>query len=195
MRTIRTKVYTFNELSKEAKEVAIESFRNGLEIHLDFFNDDAEEQIEMVGFYNDIKLRYSLSHCQGDGLSFSCNNIKTEILLKFFAEVLGEGKEKTAMVIIDNCSFENRGNTGRYGYASKNDITFELDERGRSFESNNINKIVSKVEEKIQNHYLDLCNNLEKQGYAEIDYQYSDEAIVETINANDYEFLINGKQF
>jgi hypothetical protein len=40
MRTIRTKIYTFDELSDEAKEVAIEQYRNVQEYYSDFFNDD-----------------------------------------------------------------------------------------------------------------------------------------------------------
>lgn len=192
MRTIRTKVYTFNELSNEAKEVAINEIRNNLEVYLDYFNDDAVEQIENAGFYDDIKLQYSLSYSQGDGLSFSCNKIESKILLKFFAEVLGKGKEKTARIIIDNSYFTNSGNTGHYCYASKNDIEYIFD---IGIDAPNIEKIVAKVEEKIENYYLDLCKDLEKQGYANIQYQYSDEAIIETIEANGYEFLSNGKLF
>jgi len=48
MRTIRTKVYTFDELSDEAKQVAIQEMRNSKEIHLDWFNDDAKEQFKQT---------------------------------------------------------------------------------------------------------------------------------------------------
>jgi len=195
MRTIRTKIYTFDELSDEAKEVAIEQYRNVQEYYSDFFNDDAVEQIDKAGFSGDVKLQYSLSYCQGEGLSFSCNRIEERVLLSFFAEILGEGKEKTAKIIIDNCSFVNTGNDGRYCYASKNDIEFILEIYGTNYDKTNIENIVKKVETKIQNLYINLCKDLEKQGYEDIEYQCSDEGITETLIANDYEFLSNGKMY
>jgi len=193
MRTIRTKIYTFDELSDGAKQVAIQEMRNSKEIHLDWFNDDAKEQINEAGFYDDVELQYSLSYCQGDGLSFSCNRIEERVLLSFFAEILGEGKEKTAKVIMDNCSFVNTGNDGHYCYASKRDIDYTFESYKNDYK--NINQVVAKVLEKIENLYVDLCKDLENQGYKDIEYQYSDECIIDDIQANDYEFLKSGKKY
>jgi hypothetical protein len=150
------------------------------------------EQIENVGFYGDVKLQYSLSYCQGGGLSFSCNNIKESLLLPLFAEILGEGKEKTSKIIIENSYFSNSGSNGYYCYASRNDIEYIFD---YNIDAPNIENIVLQVETKIQNLYMELCKDLEKKGYEDIEYQCSDEAITETIIANDYEFLSNGKMY
>jgi hypothetical protein len=193
MRTIRTKVYKFDELVVDAQQNAIEEYRDKREIDLDLFNDDAVEQIEKAGFYGDIELQYSLSYCQGDGLSFSCNGINESLLLSFFAEILGEGKEKTAQAIIDNCSFINKGNNGYHCFASKSDIDYTLESYRNIYE--NIEIVVSTVREKIENLYMNLCKDLEKQGYEDIEYQRSEEAIIETILANDWEFLSNGKMY
>ena len=74
MRTIRTKVYNFEELSQEAKQVAIERYRNNTtEVFLDMFQEGCIEAIEEAGFSGDIKLQYDLGYSQGDGLSFSCD--------------------------------------------------------------------------------------------------------------------------
>lgn len=193
MRTIRTKVYLFNELSKDAQQKAIEQVRNRKEVCLDFFNDDAVSKIEEVGFYGDVQLQYSLSYCQGDGLSFSCKGIEETVLFSFFAEVLGAGKEKTAKVIMDNCYFVNTGNDGHYCFASKSDIDYYLESYKAEYK--NVNEVVGKVLEKIENLYIDLCKELEKQGYDEIEYQYSDEEIIEDIIANEYEFLKDGTRY
>lgn len=194
MRTIRTKVYKFDELSESAKQTAIEAERNSENsIELEFFNEGAIEQIEEVGFYDDVKLQYSLSNSQGDGLSFSCGNIKESVLLSFFAEILGKNKEKTAKILINNCSFECTGNRGNhYCYASKSDVDYTLEDYGHH-DTINCNIVVSKVLEKIEDLYMKLCKDLEKQGYAEIEYQYSDEYITETLTENDFEYLENGK--
>jgi hypothetical protein len=195
-RTIKTKVYKFEELSEQAKAVAIEWYKKDDEVHLDFFNDDVKEQIEKAGFYDDVELQYSLSYSQGDGLSFSCNKVEESLLLSFFAEILGKNKEKTAKIIIDNCSFENTGNKGsNYCYASTNDISFELENYGTNYNKDNIDAIVSQVEKKLQRLYFDLCKDFENQGYKDIEYQRSDEAVTESIIANEYEFTINGNRF
>lgn len=193
MRTIRTKIYKFEELSEDAQQTAIDKFRNNLEIYLDFFNEDAKEQIEKAGFYDDIKLQYSLSCCQGDGLSFSCKRIEWKTIEPLFTEVLGQGKEKTAKLIFEYCSFICKGNDGRYCFASKNDIDFTFENYNREYQ--NIKEVVGNVLTKIENKYLELCKQLEKQGYSEIEYQQSDEVVKETILANEYEFTKDGKQF
>lgn len=194
MRTIRTKVYQFEELNKEAKQTAIETERNTKEIILDWWNYDAIEQIETVGFIDDIKLQYSLSCSQGDGLSFSCKSIEKSILKSFFAEILGKNKEKTIETIMEYCSFSCTGNSGNhYCYASKSDIRYEFDDYYANHPQ--IHSIVAKVEEKIEDLYMTLCKDLEKEGYAEIEYQYTDEYIIEDFENNEVEFLANGKRF
>lgn len=192
MRTVRLKVYKFEELTEGSKQVAIQDQRNDpFNAPLDFFNDNAIEQINGAGFKGKVNLSYSLSYCQGDGLSFSCDYF--DKLNDLFIEVLGPGKQKTIDCIINNCSFTNEGNSGRYSYASKNDIRFELDDySGKNYL---IHCLVSKIETKIQNLYLRLCKDLEDQGYAEISYYDSDECISENLIENDYDFLESGKLY
>lgn len=193
MRTIRTKVYTFNELNKEAQEIAIEEYRNNnTDIDLDSFNESCKEQIEEAGFYDDVYLQYSLSYSQGDGLSFSCGKIKESVLLSFFAEILGAGKEKTAQVLIDNCSFSLLA-SGPYSYASKSHIDYYLE--GGFKDLTNCEKIIAQVLDKLENYYLNLCKELENQGYKCIEDINSDDYIKETLIINNYEFLSNGKMY
>jgi len=193
MKTIRIKIYKFEELSQEAQSNAIEQWRDRQDVCLDFFNENSIEQINEAGFYDDIKLQYSLGYSQGDGLSFSCKRIEWKTIEPLFTEVLGQGKEKTAKLIFEYCSFICKGNDGRYCFASKNDIDFTFENYNREYQ--NIKEVVGNVLTKIENKYLELCKQLEKQGYSEIEYQQSDEAIKETILANDYEFTKDGNQF
>ena len=194
MRTIRTKVYKFDELVVDAQQNAIEAERANKEIELDWWNESAKEQIETVGFIDDVKLQYSLSYSQGDGLSFSCNSIENSVLRSFFAEILGENKEKTIETIMEYCSFSCTGNRGNhYCYASKSDIRYEFDDYYANHPQ--IHSIVAKVEEKIENLYITLCKDLEKEGYAEIDFQYTDECIISDFTNNEVEFTKDGKIF
>lgn len=73
MRQITKNIYSFEELSTEAKEKAIEYFRENEDYP--FLKEDLEMQLEDLLKENGIKateakLYYSLSNCQGDGLMF-----------------------------------------------------------------------------------------------------------------------------
>ena len=190
MKTIEIELYEFTELSENAKNAAIEKHKKNSEIFLDFFSDDCREQIRENGFKGNIKLQYSLSCSQGDGLSFSCDYFDN--LNALFIEILGTEKQKTIDTILNNISFKCNGNNGRYCYASKNDITLELDDYCHVKSSTNIDNLISKVESKLKDLYIDLCKQLEKQGYDDIEYQYSDEYIAETLTENDCYFTIDG---
>jgi hypothetical protein len=188
MKTIEIKLYKFTELSEQAKNVAIEKQRNH-EIDFDWFSDYCHEQISEKGFKGNIKLQYSLSYCQGDGLSFSCDYFNN--LNALFVEILGTEKQKTIDCIINNCSLKIKGNDRRYCYAHRNDINFELDNYYVK-SSTNLDNLISEVESKLKDLYIDLCNELQKQGYDDIENQYSDEYITETLIEKDYYFTIDG---
>ena len=192
MRTIRTKVYQFNELNDEAKQVAIENYRNNhYDVELDGFIEGAKERIEEAGFKGNSSLSYSLGYSQGDGLSFSCDYF--DKLNEVFIEILGEGKQKSIDCIINDLAFSLEGNNGRYYFASKSDLNLTLENYNKDYE--NIESVVSKIRENLENLYIKLCQDLEKQGYSEIEYQNSDEYITETLIANEYEFTKEGNIF
>jgi hypothetical protein len=192
MRTIETILYQFEELSKEAQETAIENQRNSeCNVFLDWFYDDCIEQIIAAGFKGNVKLKYSLSYCQGDGLSFSCDYFNN--LNALFVEILGTEKQKTIDCIINNCSLKIKGNNGNYCYAHKNDIELELNNYYVK-SSTNIDNLIYKVESKLKDIYINLCKELENNGYSEIEYQNSDECIIQNLIENQIEFIENGKQ-
>ena len=193
MRIMETEVYTFDELSDGAKENAIEKFREDKEyLYLDHFYEDCVYQLKELGFVNP-KIQYSLGYCQGDGLSFEADKyIRLEDL---YIEELGKGKEYTAQLLADNSTFICTGNEGRYCYASTSDIDLYIENYNSAINTDceNINNVVDVVRGKLEDLYIDICNDLEKQGYDEIEYQLSDECIIEDIQCNEYEFTEEGK--
>jgi hypothetical protein len=192
MKTIEIQLYKFDELSDEAKQNAIEMQRNNeYNIDLDFFKDDAKEQIDNAGFKGNVSLSYSLSYCQGDGLSFNCDYF--DKLNNLFIEVLGERKQKTIDCIINELAFSLDNNSNRYCFASKSDLDLTLENYNRNY--NNIESVVSKVREKLEDLYMDLCKDLENKGYSEIEWQNSDEYISEMLISNEYDFTENGIQY
>jgi len=197
MRTVETKVFAFDELSKEAKENAIEQYRKHSQEHgeyLHFFAESCDHYFTEAGFEN-TKLRYSLGYSQGDGLSFSAESYSK--LEELYNKVLGKGKEKTSKLLADNTSVSISQNNGYYAYASKNDVELLVEDYTSTYydSAKRIDEVCAKVEELLQEIYMDLCSTLEKNGYAEIEYQDSDEAIMEDIKVNEYEFEEDGTHY
>ena len=60
-------------------------------------------------------------------------------------------------------------------------------------EQKNINNIVNKVLNDLENLYIDFCKELEKQGYSEIEYLTSEEACEENLIINEYDFTEDGE--
>lgn len=198
MKTIKIKVYEFKELSNEAQAHAIEQYRTRKyedDSVLYFFKESCEEQIKEAGF-SEPELQYSLSYSQGDGLSFSAKAY-TKIKDLFMLE-LGAGKERTAQLLTDNTTQILKGNEGRYCYAHKNQIDLYLENWTSSINCRNtdrIDAVITKVCERLENLYIDLCSKLKEQGYEELEYAYSDECIKEDIEANELEFTEDGKRY
>ena len=198
MKTIDIKLYKFEELSEEAKQTAIEKYRENQWEHgefLIFFEEYCNEKIQEEGFKNP-KVQYSLSNCQGDGLSFSADGY--DKLEELFINELGKGKEKTAKILAENCEVKITGNSGRYCFASKSDIDLYLENYSSSINvlnTNNIDIVISKVLAALEDKYISLCEELEKDGYNEIDHENSDEYITESIKANEYDFTEDGRQY
>lgn len=194
MRIIETEAYTFDELPDDVKENVIEKFREDKYeyLNLDFFYDDCVYQLKELGFVNP-KIQYSLGYCQGDGLSFEADEYTK--LKDLYIEELGKGKKHTSQLLADNSTFICTGNEGRYCYASTSDIDLYIENYSSTINTDcdNINNVVDIVRGKLEDLYIDICGNLEKQGYDDIECQFSDECIIENIKCNEYEFTKEGK--
>ena len=196
MRTIETKVFNFDELTEQAKETAIEEVRaiinNNFEPEIDMLECMLLERIKEVGFDNP-RLQFSLSHCQGDGLSFSADTYNK--LYELYVKVLGENKKTTARILSENTDVTIKGNTGRYCFSSDSDVELLIEPITSSYvyELDNCNEIVEQVESELRDIYLDLCNEMESTGYKFIEEATEDETIIEEIEANDREFTEQGE--
>jgi hypothetical protein len=195
MRTVRTKVYSFEELSNEAKQVDIENYRNSgvLDDVCYWAVDDCtlfepkQEELDRIGFkdtdfiitnnrkdiyfnadrnwFLDCAKAMEVKHCD---YFYKWLNITDEFLL-----------QKVSFLI-----FTPNGRN------SDTTIEFICDE---DFDilTNDEEKVLENAKIKFDNHIRDVLKRIETA----IDYRYSDEAIEEDILANEYEFLSNGQQF
>ena len=70
--TVDYKVFTFSELSEEAKEKVKERVLDDRSMFdTDIFTQDCIEHMRCKYGMDSLDVNYSLSYCQGDGLSFT----------------------------------------------------------------------------------------------------------------------------
>jgi hypothetical protein len=190
MKTIRTKVYQFNELNDKAKSYAIEQERNDYQQHgepLYFFEEYCKDRAAEEGF-NDCQFQWSLGYCQGDGLSFSCNDFD---LKKFLTE--NTRLSRFINVYAANLKVEIKGNTGRYCFASRSDVDLYLENYKKDYP--NFESLIPHLLECLEGKYLALCKELQETGYKWIEAEDEESAIIDRIEANEYDFTADGKRF
>tara|TARA_R110002051_G_scaffold194811_1_gene263024 strand:- start:6 stop:608 length:603 start_codon:yes stop_codon:yes gene_type:complete len=198
MKTLEIQLFKFDELSKEAKENSIQNYieknRSFLqEINSEMFYEDLPYNLEIKEpLFENPKFQYSLSYCQGDGLSFSFDIDILDYLNKYFPKL----KDSVKNVISEYCTFSANGNNGRYCYAHKNQIDLCLDiyNNGRY---DNLEGVINEVLEHIQDNYLEICSKLENEGYNNI-YEWEndkDYILNEIYNSEEFEpiFLSTGE--
>ena len=192
MRTVRTKVYKFEELNETAKNVAIKIEREKYYSYgepLAFFNDHCKEVLKEAG-YGDCEVQYRLSCSQGDGLSFKTSRIDIERLIN---ECIPNIKKTVLDALLEVYEWKITGNTGRYCYASKNDVDFDQYDYNKEYP--NLFSLAQQIKGDIQSKYMDICKELENEGYEWIEYEDKDETITERIIDNDNEFTAEGEIF
>lgn len=186
---ITVTAYTIDELTGKSKEKAMAWYRDGNDMPFleDTINTEAEHFLKEAGIEcypawqyaktlgkdhrSILHAYYSLGYSQGDGLCLVGDFIY---------------KEHTFRV----------KHTGRYYHVYS--VEIELIS-GPTIDDENIEE--EKRDERIKGLtevftgvYRDICGKVEKSGYAEVDYQNSDEAVLETIRANEYLFTENGSR-
>ncbi len=191
MKTIEIKVYRFDELSETAKEKAIELWYENEDYP--FLSEDILSFIsDNDTFFSNVKLQYSLGYCQGDGLSFS----GSFDFVKWVNEKYNFKESIKNALIKIIYSVESTGNSGRYCYASKNDITFDESlNSGILSDLSNLYQLIDDIVSDISDYYIDLCEKAEKYGYSVLDYRMNESEMNDLCTANDYYFYESGEMY
>jgi len=172
MRTVRTKVYKFNELSEKAQQVAIEK---NCDINVDyqwweFIQEDAKRAGIIISSFDIDRGNYceigfsesaeAAAHLIIDSHGETCETYKT-----------AENYLKQRDELIDTAPRDENGD-----FEDENDLDCNLADLDNEFK------------ESISGDYLKILRD-------EYEYLTSEEGIKETIIANEYEFTAEGKQF
>ena len=192
------KVYQFKELKDDVKEKVLDKFRQ-INVDYEWWNSNLEyisEQIkEKIGI--DISSKdISFDFGNGCNIYIKSNDVVRELSYKYdelndfdlpekfgcFTNYMGGGMNsnlKSSDYNIDYADFE--------------ECDFEDDLRKAIYQ-----KHIDEIKGKIEND-LDELHNILEQGFKDLWENYhnsmSDEAVKDTIEANEYEFLEDGEQF
>ena len=156
-------VYNFDELSEDVQEKVLDKFRENRD--LPFLSEDLSEYLAEK--LKDNKITYKEMPEVFYSLSY-CQ---------------GDGVMFEGTVYWKSYTAKIKQSGHYYHYNSKN---IEL------FSTKTDKEASDKVYQQFNDIYVDMCKELEKYGYEQIDYALSEKAIKETIDANEYEFTENG---
>lgn len=202
------KVYDFAELSVDAKETAKQWFLDEDELRVETFRDVYEEDLRNIFPHSKLKIEFSLSYCQGDGLNIYgdldiddilnlpnskwCGNT-FDNLIDYFTE-----KElRTIRHYIDECGEEIvLPQNCHYTYCFVDRV--DMDEWSEPLWLARFRHINEKLIEKLKSYIVKiishLCKEYENYGYDYL-YHVDDEEMKEVCNLNDWKFFENGKHF
>ena len=196
MRTEKIKLYSFDELSYEAKKYAIQKCRES-ESYLDYewweytVYDDFHTILEILGYY-DIECYFSGFWNQGDGASFVANWSYAKGCINKIKEYAPKDKElhRIAKELQETARYNRYDirakiyKLGNYGH----EMTMHID----YFESYT-------VENPYQGEFLEASRDLARWLYKALEEQYdhfnTDECIAEHLEINEYEFKENGELY
>lgn len=172
----------FEELTSIAQNCAIDAVRQSESWQSLCAEDVSERMNELFDEFKgdlDLKLHYSLSYCQGDGVSFTGKIMCDELKSLPFANLIKD---------MDDTSISFVPNSLASYYAHKNtvDINIDLDETLYSKEE------YAELECDIIEWYENECDFLEREGYALLDELTSDECISDYLNQ--FEFDEDGRR-
>ena len=205
MKTIQLDLFTFNELSDEAKTKAINSERNSdnLEYHYSGEVEYYQDVLKHIGFTN-VEISFSGFYSQGDGASFTADYdsslINIDELKNHNTEIYSLMARNDSVFGASGLTSDNRitANVKRisHHYSHHNTVSVEAITINGNYWGDIDCKKTDTAFEAVEN-YLDslkddICyiiyNNLER----EYEYQTSDEYIAELLTINDYSFLADG---
>ena len=202
MRTETVEIYKFNELSESAKENALENLRE-INIRYGDWWDSIYDmyKCDTPGFEID-NIYFSGFWSQGDGAMFE-GCITDDVLDLIKPSYRNEAYNRDFYKVINLIKKDYISVFGKFkqyghyyhhkSYSDTLEYEFINDSYGKDY--SNVEEVLEDILEEIREHYEDVCMKLYRDLEKEYEYLTSEEAIIETIECNEYEFTKDGEQF
>ncbi len=187
----------FPELKREAQELAVSKERDRPERFdwddAEFLTEDFKTQLAEYGF-EEAEVYWSLGYCQGDGVAFYG---------RVYPESLKEKDSKAKRLIAaleaagDDLYIDITGANGHYHHW--NSMTIEIDFENESDDEDLPARLKiarpalrENLEEYLNERVKQISRELEKSGYAEIEYRYDETAIREELREREHLYEKDG---
>jgi hypothetical protein len=181
MQTITIKTYSFKELKDEARQKALEKFRD---INVDYDDwsepviEDWKEKLGNLGFVNP-EIEYSGFWSQGDGACFMAG-VDIEKWLKSH-KLAGKFKALFNASELVNIAVVKTD----HHYSHENSIGVNVESWGNN---EKVQEQIGAIEGQIKDEARELSRGIYKDLEAYFTELTEDEAVIDTIEANDYQF-------
>jgi hypothetical protein len=191
MKTKTIELYEFEELPADVQEKVLDNERriNVEDVEwYDFLFEEWKEKLEKKGFKSP-DISFSGFSYQGDGASFTCKNVD---IPAFVASLDYKGKYTRLLSAIKDDTAEVNASVVRvdFHYSHENTV-------GTSVEVLSDDDKVVQLGQDLDATMTQVVRKLSQEIYKELESEYdgllSDEAVKDTILANEYTFTINGK--
>lgn len=195
--TIEKTVYTFDELSADAQQNALEELSD-INVGYEWWDsdyDDFKTIADIIGI-NIKNIYFSGFYSQGDGACFegeysykkdSVKNIQKYAPLDTELHTIAKRLRDTQKSNFYSITATIK-HSGHYSHEYCTNINVYINNPASDYEEDADEKIAEEIRDILRDFMRWIYNHLEKQYY----FLTSKEAILETIEANEYEFDING---
>ena len=198
MRTVVEKfnVYKYEELSEKAKEVAISEYADcntGMGWD-EFYLENEVEFLNTLGF-KDSNINYSGFWSQGDGASFTCEEVDLDKVLKAINfKFKNERMRKLVLGVVEVTI--TRSGYCRYYHENSTQVSIQYNlgiHHSRVMKA--LDEIIENLENAIGNYIIKLNRQIYKALEEAYEVETSEERVAEAIEINEIEFLENGKTY
>lgn len=194
-------MYKFDELSEEAKKIAIENHNDDLVENIDWEEpilEEWKEKLERVG-YNDFEIGYSGFWSQGDGASFTYSGI--DVNNKFVKRWLFSGcDQKIVNTLYDGLKtgdFDLSLKGLRHGnYLHERSIVNYLDiDFAENIDTDWFENFDAKVQANADKFQIEISVKIYRALEKYYNELHEDEAVIEEIESNDLNFNDDGSDY
>lgn len=199
MRTEKINIYSFNELSEDAKQKAIENNRYTSVEDSEWYDYVYEWFNETYGAMFDIEcISFSGFYSQGDGAMFEYSGASDKLLKEAINSLgLSPLRQKWFLAFSD---ISIKGHHAGHYYHERScthdmNIGAFMDDRNADNVYNFIELYADDVAEYIEGEYISACNDLYCRLRDEYEHLTSDEYISDYLSESDQEFTSDGENY
>lgn len=200
MRVAKVNIYPFSELREDVKEIVIQKYRE-TQLDYDWYQcviDDWTVFLEAYGFDNP-KIAFSGFWSQGDGASFTCDNVDFHNIVDEELKCEDYKWEDAKQFVLCSRAYEagllsaNVYRTDTH-YSHRRTVSLSFDETF-NVPSTKVNNL-SRASDYLYDHLRDKIMEFSDKIYADLEKEYdwlsSDEQISETLSEECFEFTGEG---